>query len=118
MYGSFEGTAAPPRTWSVPHLCPRTTRAIFKARQTIFQGGVRIPNSDAEAEQSPEWRQWAAGLALEHVRLTKIGAFKKGLSLLMVLKTGYPKSGIVLMQHVYAFKHSGEFRVRAVARGD
>jgi hypothetical protein len=118
VHGSFEGTAAPPRTWSVPHLCPRTTRTIFKARQTIFQGGVRIPNSDAEAEQSPEWRQWAAGLALEHVRLTKVGAFKKGLSLSMVLKTGYPKSGIVLMQHARAFKHSGEFRARAVARGD
>ena len=118
VHGSFSGASVPPRAWSAPHLCPRATRAIFKARQTIFQGGVRIPNSDAEADESPEWRQWQAGLKLEHVRLDKVGAFQKGFTLTRVLDTGHTKSGIVLMQHVYAFKHSGEFRVRAVARGD
>jgi hypothetical protein len=118
MYGSFDGTTAPPRTWEVPHLCPQTTRAIFKAKQTIFQGGVRIPTNDTEADQSPEWRQWGAGRSLEHVRLDNVKAFRKGFSLAQVTDAGYPKSGIVLLQHVYAFKHSGEFRVRCVARGD
>ena len=56
-----------------------------------------IPNSDAEAEESPEWQQWKAGLKLEHVRLDKVGAFRKGFTLARVLDSGCPKSGMVLM---------------------
>jgi len=118
MYSTFDGPTVPPRTWKVPHLSAHATRAIFKTKQTIFQGGVRIPNSDDDAETSPEWRHWTAGRRLEHVRLGKVNAFRKGLTVQMILDTGYPKSGIVLLQHVYAFKLSGEFRVRCVARGD
>ena len=118
MYASFDGPTVPPRTWKVKHLSPKATRAIFKARQSIFQGGVRIPNNDKDAEDSPEWRSWAAGKRLEHVRLDKVKAFLKGLRISDVIDTGYPRSGIVILQHVYAFKHSGEFRVRCVARGD
>ena len=91
---------------------------VFKMTQSIFHGGVRIPTSDSEAESSPEWRQWYAGKSLEHLRLENVKAFLKGLTISFVIDTGYPKSGIVLLTHVYAYKFSGEFRVRCVARGD
>jgi len=117
-YASFSGPPVPPRTWKVPYLQNTTIRAIYKARQSIFKGGVRIPTSDDIAAKSPEWRNWAAGRRLEHIRLDKVRAFLKGLTIQQVIDSGYPRSGIVLLQHVYDFKHSGEFRVRCVARGD
>ena len=57
MYVSFDGVPVPARTWKTAHMSDGQIRNVFKMTQSIFQGGVRIPNSDSEAESSPEWRQ-------------------------------------------------------------
>jgi hypothetical protein len=114
----FRALLLPPGRGKFP-----TSRMPLSVRSTrpanpFSKVGCVFPTSDDIAAKSPEWRHWAAGRRLEHIRLDKVRAFLKGLTIQQVIDSGYPRSGIVLLQHVYDFKHPGEFRARCVARGD
>ncbi len=44
-------------------------RQILRLQVSIFKYGVQIPKTDAEADNSPERRQWKAGRDLEWIQL-------------------------------------------------
>ena len=100
-------------------LCPTSPRHPFAPRsrhaRLSSKGEFACPTPTRKPiRHLSEWRQWPAGRSLEHLRLDKAQAFRKGFRLKDVLDTGYPKSGVVLLQHVCACKRFGEFRVRCV----
>jgi hypothetical protein len=94
-------------------------RQILRFQVSIFKYGVQIPKTDAEADNSPERRQWKAGRDLEWLRLGNRGTFGDSYTWTKIQEKfpQYRKCDIGTTFFVYDFKHSGEHRVRLVFNG-
>ena len=108
-----------PNPKSAHPIRPSVLRQILRFQVSIFKYGVQIPKTEAEADNSPERRQWKAGRDLEWIRLGNRGTFGESYTWAMIQEKfpHYRKCDIGTTFFVYDFKHSGEHRVRLVFNG-